>query len=397
MAQPLGRGYPGLRRPGRGSPGSQGPFPRHRPKDRPERGPLGRHPLQRGPVPPLWSWPLRQHPLGRLIGLGLDAWRLWFLLQGGSGVGWTHTHCNSLGTGEIWGPKQGAPACNGNQAINVGGLPAITSSTTEVWNGKRHTPGHTFGYVNDWWKRGVGADPWPSIAPDIFTWPLEIPLHYEKPEFELPPELVPSVDPELLPITQPVPTPAPLPYPAIPWRRPNPDRAPGFRPERGPVPLRLPRVGDRPREVSLTPRGAVPLAPVGRNNRLRGRERKFIANVPAASALGRIVNGITEAVDAIEAFHEALPPWARNAYTRVPGTAGGRGIAKPPPHEMLRDIVEAVPQMDMSDFDEWMEKSLINLAKNELVDRAFGRAGRALGRASRRFDRPVGLATGPAI
>lgn len=216
------------------------------------------------------------------------------------------------------------------------------------------------------------------------------------------PQTIPFVtDPLSRPINVPVPVPLPLPFKVIPYVRPNPDRAPGEQDERGPTPRRTrPPFFDPYSEPDLLP-FAVPgrrpvqavrpdqLPPAGptltidassgggigrdytphdlRPPRRGTKEHKFIALDPRITP---ILSPITEAIDAIVAIHDALPKDCKNSHRTV--------------QSMLVDLWHCWERLDAG-------KAVLNLIAEGREDRALGKVGEELAKASREFGKPTGF------
>lgn len=158
------------------------------------------------------------------------------------------------------------------------------------------------------------------------------------------------IDPMNLPIKWPMPYPDPVPAPLAPHRLDHPFiRQTGNHAVPKPrfVVRRPPPPGDK--EVKLAARGGV--------------LRTFLA-------LQKISHGTTEALDALDAFHDALPKEYRAKGRYVEGL----GWRKAPPQEKAKAIWDNIEHMD------W-EQAAINLAKNHAIDAVMGRANAGADRA----------------
>ena len=200
--------------------------------------------------------------------------------------------------------------------------------------------------------------------------------------------------------------------PRVEARSPNPEIVPGFRYEVGPRRDREAeeRVReDEQRRPHLTPPlviqtpgtgGAYHPSPNGHQMRKPGsrtRERKFIANIAARSILGKMIGGVTESLDFINAIWEALPPANRTGQRMTKrGKRAGEYVQAfaPTPNDKLRDIYRGWDKIDV-------EAAIRNVILEQLEDALYGRLGRAQQRLARntleRIGRPVGLTTGPSL
>lgn len=195
-------------------------------------------------------------------------------------------------------------------------------------------------------------------------------------------------------------------------RSSNPEIIPGFKYEVGPSRDREAEKRareDAQRRPHLTPPlviqapgtgGAYHPSPNGHQMRKPGsrtRERKFIANIAARSILGKMIGGVTESLDFINAIWEALPPANRTGQRMIKrGKRAGEYVQAfaPTPNDKLRDIYRGWDKIDV-------EAAIRNVILEQLEDALYGRLGRAQQRLARntleRVGRPVGLTTGPAL
>lgn len=129
------------------------------------------------------------------------------------------------------------------------------------------------------------------------------------------------------------------------------------------------------------------------------KERKVIAAVPH-----RVIAGlITESLDVIIAFHDALPIQYQHGARMMHKRGGGvywridtyKGKKEKPNHiEALRRLYAHWDKVDM-------KEAFTNLAKNEIEDRLIGSAAQRTNRSLRKWynlsGRPVGVFSGSAL
>ena len=202
---------------------------------------------------------------------------------------------------------------------------------------------------------------WPStwLRPNPLAWPW------------------PALDPLALPIAQPAPRPRPIPRRLIPGRRPNPFRAPGEQPQRGPASVPHPARGLAV-EVGKDSRPQPIIRPRARP-KPHTKERKFMLALNPRSGLGLLYNAASEGKDFVECFYEALPKELQKL----------RGWDHTIPN-MLRVVWDNFDKID------W-EAAFQNLVENEIEDRLFGMLGKAVGKANRARGAPAGISFGPAL
>ena len=429
------------------------PQPRRPVRPRPvgPKLPPGRRPLpdRRGPVSPRPTPVQPRNPLGRLprwprvgpviaVGVGVTIGR-WIAAEDEYDfTGWNIAlNCGAA----TLGPFPGSPgACDPVEFRNVATLGSFQKFTNSP-------PGFDT-YVGDWLNNPTFSPPaWigptgkvaskvvpnPSSAPDAPGASSPVPLYL--PEYAVPrvPEWLDPQEHFKFPFQ-------PMWYPPPSWRmipqvQPNPWRAPGFRPERGPgevwgptrTPRRWPRVRPRRRRVDprtdprvqprprprprpdvrrdplrlpLSPRTDRPGRPIVPSERHvftpgvrspqpvpnagyrrepppRGVSEK--KRVPGWTRIvWRLIGKFTEGVDFVNSLYKALPKHCRNAKTF---------------NERLRAVWRCFDQIDWSKaLEEWFW--------NELQDLYYGRIGRLSARASKRWGeltgRPVGFGAGDA-
>lgn len=236
-------------------------------------------------------------------------------------------------------------------------------------------PGHTISY--DVWTR---PEHWPDQTP--FTEFETVPNPVELPQ----PGVWPAVDPLTRPL-QPTPDPHPIPYPLVPGMRPHPGRSPVESPSRGneePGRPRPPTPVHPGMEFPSTGGPGKPIKPVPVPSRPKPgtKEKKLRLTPGAASALGGLINGLTESKDAIDAIHDALPEedQCKRACT---------------PQKKLQAIADGFPGIN------WQEAAA-NLAANQIEDALSGKLGKAAQQAARDaygggYSPRGNLGVGPAI
>lgn len=167
----------------------------------------------------------------------------------------------------------------------------------------------------------------------------------------------PSIDPLVAPNVMPVPA-KQIPYKVLPGRRPNPLRSPteqstfgyslgvvtgpGIQP--GPQQAEFPAPGNKPRPVP----GHKPQKP---GPGVKEKKTKLQKGMVVALRAGYTA---TEAIDAIEAIHKALP----KKYQAPPGST---------PQAQLLAIYKNINHLDM-------QKVVLNLITNHILDLLIGRA-----------------------
>jgi hypothetical protein len=213
----------------------------------------------------------------------------------------------------------------------------------------------------------------------------------------------PAIDPLSVPPVVPHFVPRPLPWKLIPHRQPNPFRDPLEQPQRGPAPnpRPVPRPLPRPRPerrndprrdprrnpnvprlprpgpaIELFPRPGVRVRPSQPYRRPPpgDREKKFIANLNNNSGLGRLIGAITEGLDLLDAFHDALPDNCKQGTT---------------PQGKALDLFNCYDQIDG-------ETALKNILGNQAEDAVLGALGSAAADAYNNNPYNPGFATGPA-
>lgn len=148
--------------------------------------------------------------------------------------------------------------------------------------------------------------------------------------------IIRALDPMLEPIGYPTPQPVPLPPSLAPYQPPAPEGSGRASPDTGGQP------GGPGR-----PRPYVP-EPPGKGK----KEKKWLAPTAGGLALARVLEAITESIDALEAVWAALP--------------GNANRKAPPPQKMLLDLFNGWDKLD------W-EQAAINLARESAEDKAWGK------------------------
>lgn len=285
------------------------------------------------------------------------------------------------------------------------------------------------------------ADPIPDTAPGVdepYQWPSTLPVPGVEAPLAAPPGVewwfpaeLPFLDPWYQPIGRPGVFPRPMPYRYLPSRQPNPTRlphrvvGPGGRSETHlpPVPKERPVVyqpDTRTHIERIPPGGTITYTPPKRGT----KEVKFIANVPARSVLGRIINEVTEGNDMVECMFKGLPEkvqkkaWTKElvAKARANPKQGRKGSTKPTPQRMFATLFDNVAELSkqqtrsvevagqkISYTGTGWEFLVFECLKNQAEDFAFGKAGKAQAKATHKLGqkgltkRPVGPMTGPAM
>ena len=209
----------------------------------------------------------------------------------------------------------------------------------------------------------------------------------------------------------------------------------GTRPNTAVAIIRQPAPNVRPtqRPTQRRPRD-IPKRHRMRSTKRYEREKKFIANVAASGALGKLVNFTTESVDAIDAIWDAVPDRLKTGYIRVTRknwttyeVMTVRGLewhtAKQMPWDALyptgrRDKVynpnqmtwvpERLARPDEKARDIWKhwkeidyDQAFWNLLLEQQNDQVYAKASPSSTKAGQSWlqatGRPVGFETGPAM
>jgi len=112
------------------------------------------------------------------------------------------------------------------------------------------------------------------------------------------------------------------------------------------------------------------------------KERKLILAINKTTFIGTVLNAVTEAVDFIECFYEALPAKIRREFERKNGIYG-----KVSPQMKLLALWQRFDHLDWNAV-------VHNLAVNQLEDKFFGKIGKVGAVANRIKDNYMGYGTG---
>lgn len=245
---------------------------------------------------------------------------------------------------------------------------------------------------------------WPGNAWQAPRWDPSPADYYPPMPQKIPaPWVWPALDPEALPPGMPQGDPQPIPYPAIPNRPANdPERVPGYRPERGPVPGERPNWGGEPSpgprfplpgtspqpgtpwtpepappppapippsRFELVP-GAAPKPLTGRHRRRppgknEGEKKTSKGLTLPQGGLATVFNGITESDDAIRAVFDALPWHIRQNAARQAVRAGERFTR----WHRLGALAKHYKTLDMA-------KVVQNLVEESITDVVYARKAR---------------------
>lgn len=374
--QPVPRPAPG--KPGRSPlPGSPEPFPRLKSWPRPRRFPLGK---AFGPLgdlavgvlidkypwlgtPPPWSpffpqgFPIGPLPAGWVQTAGPCSWTV---IPPATGM---HRWYNYHGVGScISGQALSKVALCENALCNTGKSLYLHRTqlvpTADPWSGGR------WALVVEY-ERVSGTEPGPALAyspvaePMPTRWALPgwepVPIIFSLPGGALAPNPYPR------PVTMPRPVRDPL---GRPVRGPHPLNDPDLYPESVPLPAPIvmpgsaPRPGPRPRPAPTpgiaTGGNPMPRPRNGFPRRPNKGDREGKAQGPAkaiAAFMAAVAYGATEALDAVAAFHAALPRQYRTSNR---------------PKDQVQDLLDHWDRVDIA-------KGLRNLAIASLVDIAVAK------------------------
>lgn len=267
--------------------------------------------------------------------------------------------CPSPGTPEgLFGPDVAhqfiscppADVCQSGQAI----------TGQAIWNSDFTVPDHqlTLGrwrntsplfrksHIESWTRPGGVGVPIPKIRPRL----LPRPRPYNPRE---------QLEPRIVPPNSPMPKPYPLPRPLVPTV-PDPSQPRDERTEMGPLP--------KPRPDVLPPRSTEP--PRG------GTKERKVQNKIINGGL-RIINLITESVDAINALYDALPDHIKERRAT--------------PQRKATLLYRHYDEIDIP-------QAIFNLITENLLDYFYGQIGQLNAEASAEwFDYKRGFSAGPAI
>lgn len=218
------------------------------------------------------------------------------------------------------------------------------------------------------------------------------------------PGFYPAADPDAIPIGKPAPAPRPIPHDAIPHRAPS-----GF--PQGSVwgnsvpGTNLPNPGSAPTTTVEVGSGAEPGSVTQsrpgheyRPPRAREKERKFAATV--TNVLGptveRIISGVTEAADFVDALYDALPQADKvHFWYKKPGWKQSHYVVKNSltPQQKAAQLYKVIGKQS----GQWFSDALQNLVMNEIEDRVIGRISRGASGLNREVGRDIGIQVGPAL
>lgn len=339
---------------------------------------------------------LQTHPATRALLLAYRIWRIKSELEPWATLGFTGEGDGDYLAGMIpvnWctgGPQLGRNLvgspwnCLGLQAM--GGAPGSAYSASERAFGTNTLRPHILGrFQSKVTYRPMFSSAEMPLYPH--AWPQPLPRLWPKPRVN------PMLDPLSAPLLAPTPLPQPLPWKLLPYRRLNPWRAEqtvtGPKPREEVEPWTLPTnhpgyqaepvveidyqampdgtvnaTAVLPEAMVLTDSGWAPtrpqhqLAPPQRGH----KERKVVLNA-ARTLPGLIFGAVTEFGDAIDAVWDALPDKFRK-----------REQAKRHGKRPLLQVKVWQVFTHAKDID--VEKALVNLAQNQLEDKAIGYASR---------------------
>lgn len=324
---------------------------------------------------------IRRHPLWKALDVidALDAITkrqgAWEVPESGGVLGspwYQYSYCATAGPPSAMKlnatTHRGAYCLSGQADVNM--VPLGTPIPRYVWSiviFHRGEGAHPM-EVHSAWARdknpaaGQPDMPGPIYRPDTWIWP------------ESEPALEPTVNPMAVPVGRPGPEKAPVPYRLIPYRQANPFLSPHEQSNWGPRTL-VREAGELswkfdPRYRSRVRPEAKPHVrqPPGKGT----KERKL--NLSIGGVPGKIIGGVTEAVDAVDAIYAALP----RKY-KSPGLT---------PQEKAAQIYRHFDEVDL-------RKALANLFVQQVSDRAWGTIGRAAAQAAVKGGLPRGLQFGP--
>lgn len=200
----------------------------------------------------------------------------------------------------------------------------------------------------------------------------------------------PALDPALLPINQPSPLPRPLSRPMRQAAEKRNERQYGLgRPRVRPNPLARPSVSNDPlitEGMFPYPGARIELAPKPRLlpgvHRFRPpprgtKERKFILYPASNSAIGLLMNAVSETDDFVTSLYYAVPPRFRSDHSKK----APAGL-----HEKMAIVYRHFDKINVG-------YAINNLIDNQIEDFVYGKMGRLQAKANRK----LGLSTGPNL
>lgn len=217
-----------------------------------------------------------------------------------------------------------------------------------------------------------------QLVPSFVNVPLVVGEPIAFPE----PDPFGSPDPRLRPPPRPRPTSTPD-NPLDP--APGPQRAEPPATDRL-IPSRGSKPSDRPAQrTDIAPGAGVKTGPATHSSKPPPPgevERKVAIKSKAVRIVTNIVNGVTESLDVINSLWDALP---KQYQTRKRGE-------RTTPQQKTADLIKHYEQIDIN-------AAIYNIGVNQIEDYVFGRAGQALGKASKKnpFGRPLGYGAGEAL
>lgn len=233
----------------------------------------------------------------------------------------------------------------------------------------------------------------PSSDPDLDITSIQIPAQAGSPAMNYAPfpyeTLVPSIDPLSHPAFAPEATPLPIPYRYLPYRRPNPYRAPEYQPVWGPGPEKkewvipvhaLPVDAKAVLDIG-TGKPARPEKPFHERRPPGKREKEWKGKLygPAYRAIINVVNKITETEDFIDVLYDALPS---NVKPRYKNTKYERKKVLTLDKALI--IYRHADKLDM-------DKVITGLIYEHIEDRFYGAIGKAHIQLARDLGLPVTL------
>lgn len=255
--------------------------------------------------------------------------------------------------GQLTGPYGDVPGFASNQGrslfIGMKNLGGTRQTHGQIWSK----------------PRGIVTPPVPAIPEQSGPVPVEQPPYTV---FAPEPDPMPPIDPYREPPYKPQGDPQPPAYPDdLPLTMP---------PVRDGVPNYIPVItivpGDDVGGPTVTPKP--PKEPV--------KEAKLILAINKHTFIGIVLNAVTETVDFIDCFYDALPEDVRRAYERKYGIYG-----KVSPQQKLYALWQRFAHLDWNQV-------VHNLAVNQLEDKFFGKIGQLGAVANKLKDATLGYGTG---